>query len=274
MLTSIKRQIIIESLKRPNEEICGFILYNSSYTQRLYLCNNISKNKHEEFCISDDEYLAASQEGIIVGIYHSHPGEKIIEFSEADKEYIFEHGIPLYIAIPEVYKEFADRLDDDSILLNLPLGEYIPSSYKDTLPKGLIGIPFIWGLNDCYSVVRNYFFVNFNVHLIDYQRDESFGGGKENDAKLLKRDSELILNNITENNSTIIWTAGTGQFPELKTGDVLLFHSNRILPIHFGIFKGNSRFLHHMQGCLSKIDMLDNHWMDRLTHIIRHNSQL
>jgi cell wall-associated NlpC family hydrolase len=110
--------------------------------------------------------------------------------------------------------------------------------------------------------VRNHFRQNLGVYLNDYDRAEDFAS---NDSSKL-----LIINNIETEKCEIV--ANFADLSKIKNGDVLLFKTpsrSRILPVHFGIFLGNSQFLHHPEDQLSRIDLLDNSWLSRVMYIIR-----
>ena len=45
-------------------------------------------------------------------------------------------------------------------------GEYAPSGYK----PDMIGLPWVWGVSDCWSLVRRYYKEKLNIELKDWER--------------------------------------------------------------------------------------------------------
>jgi proteasome lid subunit RPN8/RPN11 len=245
MYSPIKHDIIALAKATPEVEICGFIYYGSDNQLKLFSCKNHSPSPADDFYISEDDYLKCDSKGVIVGVYHSHPGD-IEAFSEADIDYIQEIGVPLY-------------------LYTVGTGawkEYIPPTYEVNLTE----LPYIMGLYDCYSIIRNGLRQKCAVYLSDYDRDDKFG--MDDDT------ASIILKNVIKEGCSII-----GKGPEsigvLKQNDIILFNTasiNPLYPIHFGLFLGKSRFLHHPQGVLSREDQLSDRWISRVAYIIRHKS--
>jgi hypothetical protein len=56
---------------------------------------------------------------------------------------------------------------------------------------------------------------------------------------------------------------------ELQEYDVIVFKSKRLLPIHFGMYIGNNRFIHLEEGRYSKIDVLNDDWRELVGSIWR-----
>jgi len=235
MNTQIKLQI--EALAKANstEEICGF-LYHGLDSFIIYPCSNIAADKANEFEIDPQDYIACQSLGPICAIYHSHP--KNPAFSEADISLSDEMSLPILV--------FA--------VAESEWNEYIPKSYQVQLE----GRQFSWGFNDCYGLIRDYYRQAQGHYMRDYDRDDSFP----------ETDGGTILANIDNEG---FYDSGT--LVDLQIGDVILFHSNRALPQHFGIFIGNSRFLHHPLGSLSRVELLSGNWRKRIVKILRKKTQ-
>jgi proteasome lid subunit RPN8/RPN11 len=231
MNTKIKTQIETLAKSNPLEEICGF-LYQDLEGVKIFECDNIAENKVDTFIIDDQDYLSCLALGTVCAIYHSHPQNSA--FSLEDISIADEINLPILLyAVEENQWQ-----------------EYIPKTYNYPLE----GRQFSWGFDDCYGLVRSYYRQEKNVYLNDYDRDDSFQ----------ESDGEVILNNFEkegfyDTNSTV----------SLQIGDVILFHSNRALPQHFGVFLGNSRFLHHPLGALSRVELLSGNWRKRIVKILR-----
>jgi proteasome lid subunit RPN8/RPN11 len=234
MYTPAKQKIISLAKMNPTEEICGFI-YIDFEGVKIFPCDNISLNKSEEFEISSQDYLDASNQGTLVGMYHSHPAPG--SFSEADLEYAQELNLPIYL-----YQNLSEEWS-----------EYIPPNYN----VEIIGRSWAWGEADCYSLIRNYFRQNYKLYLSDYDRDE-------NSTDLHTK----IMNNFEKEGFEKLPTKNI-----LMKNDVLIFKTKG-LAAHFGIFFGNSKVLHHALNSLSRLDQYNNNWQRRVEFIVRCNKLL
>jgi proteasome lid subunit RPN8/RPN11 len=232
MNSRIKNKIIELAEANPNEEICGLLYYTFDSIE-IFPCRNVSlEDKKYSYEIDPQEYIRAVSLGKLCGVYHSHPDDDSL-FSETDIEYAEEFALPIYVyGLKD--KKFA---------------EYIPSSYEINLE----GLPFVWGLFDCFSIVRNYFRQKHKLFISDYDRDESFANSNSN----------IIIENMNREKFFIV------ENKDIQNDDVLLFKSNRIFPHHFGVFVGNSRILHHPLGRLSTIELLTEKEIKSLSYVLR-----
>jgi cell wall-associated NlpC family hydrolase len=53
--------------------------------------------------------------------------------------------------------------------------------------------------------------------------------------------------------------------------DVIIFKSNNLFPIHFGMYISNNKFIHLEENRYSKIDMLNSDWRNKIASIWRWN---
>lgn len=231
MNLNIINKIIKNSKANPTEEICGVIYYTLN-SVCLYPCQNTAENKSDSFEISNEEFLRAGLLGAPCGIYHSHPNGSAA-FSPEDLEAAEEYCLPIY-----VYSLKEDQFQ-----------EYIPKSYEIELE----GLPFIWGLFDCYSIVRNYLRQKFNFYMEDYNRDNNFSN----------IDNNIVLENLANKKHQNI------SLEKIEPGDVIIFKSHKIFPHHFGVFMGNSKILHHPQNRLSCVESLTEKNLKTIERIVR-----
>ena len=110
-------------------------------------CNNLSLNPDKCFVLDPEDYVAAANSGDIIAIIHSHPTTELA-FSESDKVNCENSKLPWHIVDPRtnrwIYRE--------------PDG-YVPD---------LLGRRWIWGVTDCWSLVRDYYKKERNILLRDY----------------------------------------------------------------------------------------------------------
>lgn len=237
MNTKIKNQIIKLSEENPNEEICGFI-YHTLSDVFIYPARNIADNREEFFLIDPKDFIKCEGLGQIIGIYHSHVNYPSV-FSPDDIETSEEWILPMYVY------SLQDKM----------FKEYRPKNYKVSLE----GRPFIWGTYDCFSIVRDYFWQNFNIHISDYDRDETFNGSNKS----------IILDNFEKEDFHSV-----GDLSCFKKHDVLLYTSRQFYPHHFSIFLGNSRVLEHCMHRLSEVSMVGGNRPMKLHSILRYNHPL
>lgn len=63
-------QELLDYAASSQDEVCGLIIDD----ERLFRCRNIHPDPGMHFRISDDEWLAAEDEGEVTAVFHSHPG--------------------------------------------------------------------------------------------------------------------------------------------------------------------------------------------------------
>lgn len=112
--------------------------------------------------------------------------------------------------------------------------------------------PFIHGLFDCYTLVRDYYKRNFNIFLpTNIQRDWEWWQKGEN----------LYLENAKD--------CSFEEAHEIKKHDVLLMKINSPVPNHAAIYIGDGKILHHMSGRFSTVQDLTFSYKQKISVIYR-----
>tara|TARA_Y100001954_G_scaffold179253_1_gene190674 strand:+ start:1345 stop:2049 length:705 start_codon:yes stop_codon:yes gene_type:complete len=223
------QQIAIRNSKVDSpRETCGLIVNRKG--KEIYIsCLNISKDE-DNFIINPDQYAACEKEGQIIGIFHSHP-KGSSQPSDADKISCEASKLPWYIYSP----------------LENTWSEIKPSGYKPSL----YGRPWIWGLTDCYSFVRDWYKEVKNINLKDYKRSLT--------------PDEFLENPLFEG---LACSAG---FRELQynespeKGDVYLMKLLHPKPSHVAVYVGHGNIAHHCNERLSCIEPYTEFYI-RCTH--------
>lgn len=217
MNTKIKNKIIEEAKKKPDEEVCGFILYDILGKSDIKPCENISKDKYNYFEINPVDYITLESYYNIFGIYHSHTGDDC-EFTKVDEILANEYQIPIFMynLKHNIWKE------------------YLPEKLK----FNLLGNPFSWGLFDCYTLVRHYYWKKYKFLIEDYDRDDSFNGIPDN-----KNDNKSIENRLID--------YGFKQINDFEDGAVILTENRSYNFLHLGIYE-QGYILDHKIGRLSE----------------------
>lgn len=230
----LKQEIKEHSIQNIDEEICG-LLVNTPTGTKVFRSENLAPNKKSNFVVSPFDYLRASEFGQIIGCYHSHINDNSF-FSEYDKKNADKHKI--------IYVLYSIKYDEFKI--------YLPNEQKNPL----LNRKFEIGKYDCYSLVQDYFLLNFNIKLREYDRKHGW----------FKKNPELIYENfINEGFEKIICD-------EFEKHDVLCMGIDDKKLFHFMIYQGNNTILHHPSKKLSTIETLSQFRKNKIKCVLRHKS--
>lgn len=218
----------------PNE-CFGYIVRNAQGALEMVECQNIAPDPQSGAlaCPRDAKY--ALLRGSLVATYHSHPNESS-EPSEQDRFACNETMLPMYIfAYPA--KEWSRVIPEDT---NFPL------EMRE----------FIFGIQDCYDLVREYYWRALGLKLSNYSRYDRFWD----------RGEDLFGQNFAKEGFVEV-------HDELKEHDGILMKINSAeLPNHVGVYVGGNRILHHLIDRPSRQDVFAGQW-SRFTHKrVRHVS--
>ncbi len=143
-----KEKALEHAKQEDPKESCGLLL-NIRGKEQYFPCRNLSMTAHQCFIIDPEDYVKADNTGDITAIIHSHPVTQPVP-SEADKISCEESNLPWHIVNPKTET----------------WGYYEPCGYK----PDLIGQPWVWGVSDCWSLVRRYYKEKLNIELRDWER--------------------------------------------------------------------------------------------------------
>ena len=209
------------------KESCG-LLVEIKGKARYFACKNLSNWSNQCFIIDPVDYAKAEDSGKILAIIHSHPVTRPIA-SQADKISCENSGLPWHIVNPKTEQ----------------WGYYEPSGYKPTL----LGRPWVWGVTDCWSLVRDWYKQEKNIVLRDWDRQTT--------------PQQFLEKPLFE---SCAWRTG---FRELRTdeklinGDVLLMSILSPTLNHVAIFLDGD-VLHHLADRISCKEPY-NRWLLKCT---------
>ena len=143
-----KNKALAHAKEQDPKESCGLLL-NIRGKLKYFPCENLAITSHQCFIINPEDYVVGDSLGEIVGIVHSHPITPPVA-SEADKISCEQSNLTWYIVNPKTET----------------WGEYRPSGYK----PNMIGMPWVWGVTDCWSLVCRYYLEKLNIKLKDWER--------------------------------------------------------------------------------------------------------
>ena len=209
-----KDAALVHAKDQDPKEAVGLLL-NVKGKQRYYPCQNLAITNHQEFILNPEDYVKADNLGEIIGIFHSHPITPPTP-SQADRISCEHSNLPWYIVNPKT-EQWA---------------ELKPEGYKPEL----CGRPWVWGITDCWSLVRDWYKQEKNIELIDYERSIT--------------PQEFLENPLFEKYAKDTGFRELGNEEPPKVGDVLLMSIMHPTLNHVAIFLGDM-VLHHLADRLS-----------------------
>lgn len=235
------------SLNGSPKESCGVVVDN-----QYIPCTNLSEEE-DQFSIDPIDLVRAEAVGEIQAYVHSHP-DGTTEASEPDRVGINHHGKTwLICSYPE-----------EDIALYNPDGYVLP----------LLGRNYFHSIQDCYTIVKDYYARELNITLNDYERKDLWWEDEANESLYynnFKNEGFVEVHDSPKKHDVILFTLG-------KT-----FHVN-----HAGIYLedgkltseeapeviGNTLFLHHPFKRLARREIYGSYWSDRTSFVLRHKSLL
>lgn len=123
--------------------------------------------------------------------------------------------------------------------------------------EGLEHREFIWGKQDCFSLARDLYKLNFGIEVRDYARPTNWSADIMN----------LILAGYKHEGFEQItnWKVG-----DLRPGDVMCLCVGESNPNHLGVYVGDNQFIHHLSGNLSTVAPLEGRWLHYTAFLLRH----
>lgn len=248
----LRADIIAHAAKEYPKEACGVIV-NKEYIP----CRNVSEDPTRFFSINPIDLVQAESKGAIEAYVHSHPNG-IAEPSEPDLVQLNKHNKEWLICgyTPNEYED---------------VKSFKPNNFK--LP--LLGRSYFHGLQDCYSLIKDFYYRELNITLNDYERIDKWW--------LEENTKSLYLDNFKNEGFIEIDL----EEDSIQKYDVILFRLGRTHHInHAGIFLedgtltseaapkviGNSLFIHHPYDRQAVREIYGNVWSKRTAKVLRHNT--
>jgi len=210
----------------PRESVGVLIVIKGK--EQYYPCNNLSTYSQQCFILDPEDYVKADALGEITAIVHSHPVTPPSP-SQADKVSCEQSGLKWHIVNPKTEQ----------------WGYCEPTGYKPPL----IGRQWVWGVTDCWSLVRDYYKEQHNIQLLDYQRPTT--------------PQDFLDNPLFEQYAEKTGFRELNKDEKLQKGDVLLMSILHPTLNHVAIFLGDD-ILHHLADRLSTREPY-NEWLLKCT---------
>lgn len=249
---SLKNAIHAHAKDAFPHECCGLVIGG-----KYHACQNVAADPLNHFEIDATDFVALSELGKIDAIVHSHP-----------------NGTPS----PSLVDEVQMRLHGVDWLIcgcgvDAVTGEWYSDIERHRPPKDvpLLGRDYAHGVQDCYTLVRDYYSRELGINLPDFPRTDNWWEDADHEP--------LYENNFKK--------AGFEVVDDLQKHDVILCRVGRTHHInHALIFIGDGKLqsestpdcvgdclvLHHPHGRLSVREIYGESWQKRTAIIVRHQS--
>ena len=222
-----KQDALIHAQEEDPKESCGFLL-NIKGKEKYFPCENLSTYSQQCFIIDPNDYIKAEESGNILAVVHSHPVTPPVA-SQADMIGCENSNLPWHIVNPKTEE----------------WGYLEPSGYKPPL----LGRPWVWGITDCWSLVRDWYKEEKNIILRDWDRPST--------------PQQFLEKPLFE---SCAWRTGFRELrpnEKLLNGDVLLMSILSPTLNHVAIFI-NGDVLHHLADRISGKEPY-NEWLLKCT---------
>lgn len=248
---TLKDQIITHAWEDYPNECCGVIIGG-----QYYPCTNIALNPTNAFEIDPDQFINLSKLGEIQAIVHSHPDGEPLP-SEVDKIQMGLHDID-WVIVGLGHTPTGAKYCD--------INRHKPATYQSPL----LGREYHHGVQDCYTLVQDYYHRELDITLPSFARSDDWWENPNHEP--------LYENNFKKAGFEVV--NGTPQ-----KHDVILCRVGRTHHVnHALVFVGDGKLtsettpdcvgdclvLHHPHGRLSTREIYGESWQKRTALIIRH----
>lgn len=224
------------------KESCGLVVVVGR-KERYVPCRNIADNPMDNFAISGEDFYQAEELGTITTVVHSHPNASALP-KEHDKLSCERSGLPWVILA--VHSDPAFPEAPPKVVSN---HAFAPTGYE----APLVSREFIFGTQDCYTLVQDFYKRELGIELPSIERKDKFW----------ERGEELYLDNFKK--------FGFYEIPEpSQRGDLILMTIKSDVTNHAGIWLGDGdKMLHHPYEHLSERTVYGGYWADNTRMFIR-----
>ena len=226
------------------KESCGLVVAVGRKEQYVP-CRNDADNPLEDFAINAEDFYNAEELGKLTEIVHSHPNSSPFP-TERDKLSCEKSGLPwciLAVHTDPAAPEAAPRVVSSH--------KFAPVGYE----APLVSREFIWGVQDCFTLVRDFYKRDLGIEMPDPPRMDK--------DKFWERGEELYLNNLKE------WGFYEIEAPT-ERGDIILMALKSDVTNHAAIWLAEKdHILHHPYEHLSERTVYGGYWAENTRLFVR-----
>ncbi len=244
-----KAKIKEQSFKEAPFECCGFIVKNEKNKPIVFPCTNVSNKKEDNFRISPEDYLRASELGDIEAVYHSHPKESHSDnFTPLDL-LNQDHGFEIILYLLHKNKFLISSC-------NNYLNKYLERDYKINV-------------TDCFTLMVDFYEqeLGINIKRYNYKIHDFFG-------------EENWQNKEQSPFDTLFEKEGFSKvkYENIKMYDLIFFNDPKIYHAnfsnHMAIYVGNQTMMHQPFNRVSELCSFTSSHLKFVTKIVRHKKFL
>tara|TARA_B100001093_G_scaffold492460_1_gene533617 strand:+ start:550 stop:1257 length:708 start_codon:yes stop_codon:yes gene_type:complete len=213
--------------KNAPHEVCGLLaVYKGK--EKYFPCKNLAEILGEQFIIDPDDWVKTEDSGEIIAVFHSHPQVPPLP-SQADLASCEYLDLPFYIVTPETEQWHY----------------FEPSGYK----KGLIGRQWVWDIQDCWSLITDWYKETKNISIRHWRRPAS----PQEFTKDPYFEKVLLGSGFIELNDE----------DDTQKEDVLLMDTTDTGKLdHVALYIGDQTILHHCVKRLSCREIYDQKYIE------------
>ena len=231
-----KHKAVEHAIADLTREACGLVVIIKG-RMRYWPCKNLATDQ-DFFFLDPEDWAEAEDTGEIAAVFHSHPHCDCAP-SQADRVACEKSGVPWYIYSPH----------------NEGWATLKPEGYK----APLIGRQWVWGVTDCWSLVRDWYAEEFGIELRDWPRPAA-------------------MQTFTEDPQFDRCWEETGfvevPMEEIQHGDAILMSIENHGLNHVGVYADHQMLLHHLRGRLSSRDIYGGYYLKSTGRILRHTNRM
>lgn len=246
----------------PREAI-GYVIGNGEYLPLVNVHddaeNHVAISAEQEAEYRDEKIAVIHSHCLKSGEFHAADGPLAAGPSEHDMRQQIAHACPWGLVV------VVDGHSHESVIW-----------WGDELPVApLLRRPFIHGVFDCYSIIRDAYRTDEYGFVRDYLGKESIllpefprdfgwwdkpGGGA------------VVQQNLYREGFKAAGFVEIEQH-QMRPGDVFLAQVLAPVTNHGGVYLGNGEILHHLRNRLSKTDVASR-WLNHVTHYLRYEGPM
>jgi proteasome lid subunit RPN8/RPN11 len=230
---SIKQGVANHAHKAAPEEACGVVVNG-----KVIELKNAHPEPEKNFAITAADYARMEDIGDIEAIYHSHPLNHAKGFSKFDIKSCKQSNIPW-------------------ILFDNKSGDFYYADPTGNAPYE--GRQWIYGIHDCYAILRDFYRREFGIVLDDFPRGDELEW-KQDEWRMFERhyaDQGFVETEKAD-----------------RKGDFLLMQVGAPSPNHAGVLLQDGTFYHHLMNRRSERTVYGGYWAKITTKVLRHKDLL